>query len=45
MVTSRELVPNNRTTVHYGGPFQTVGNFNIRILEHDLKYCLEHVKP
>ena len=21
------------------------GNFNISILEHDLKYCLEHVKP
>ena len=20
-------------------------NFNINILEHDLKYCLEHVKP
>ena len=20
-------------------------NFNISILEHDLKYCLEHVKP
>ena len=35
---------NSNTVIGYKLAFYRE-NFNISILEHDLKYCLEHVKP
>ena len=35
---------NSNTVIGYKLAFYRE-NFNICILEHDLKYCLEHVKP
>ena len=35
---------NSNTVIGYKLAFYS-GNFNICSLEHDMKYCLEHVKP
>ena len=38
------VLSNSNTVIGYKLVFYR-GNFNISILEHNLKYCLEHVKP
>ena len=38
------VLSNSNTVIDYKLAFYRE-NFNISILEHDLKYCLDHVKP